>query len=441
MRRGAPAGAGRSAEDPDPGPPAPGTHAPDPAEADRGRRAPASAAAPAPSRKPVPAATPADRLGAGAGMVAVLAVGVAQLVADVALSDVPVGARATWWVAFTVYAVAFAVDAEVVRLRRPPPERTLVVVLAVTASVAWVADPTADWTPVLFVVTTAAAAAALGTSALVALVTAQSLATAVGAALAGRGVVGVPFTVVIYAAFQTFAAITVRTAMREAQARAEADAAHADLAAAHADLAAAHADLRATSALLAASSRDAERLRIARDLHDVVGHQLTALTLELEIASHRVDGGAAEHVTRARGVAKDLLRDVRAVVGELRGGPGGLEPALREVLDLPGLAVALSVDPALRLDDARLVAVVRCVQEAGTNALRHAPGATRLAVRVRREGGDVLVDVHDDGPGALAWEPGHGLRGMQERVAALGGSLAVDPGPGRGFRVTARVPA
>ncbi len=374
-------------------------------------------------------------------MVAVVAVGVAQLVADLALSDVPVAARATWWAAFAVYAIVFALDAEVVRLRRPPPERALVVVLAVAASVAWVANPTADWTPVLFVVTTAAATATLGTPGLVALVTAQSLATAVGAALAGRGVVGVPFTVVIYAAFQTFAAITVRTAMREAQARADADAAHDALAAVHADLAAAHADLRATSALLAASSRDAERLRIARDLHDVVGHQLTALALELEIASHRVDGEAAQHVARARTVAKDLLRDMRAVVGELRGPGGGLEPALREVLDLPGLTAALSVDPAVRLDDAHLVAVVRCVQEAATNALRHAPDATRLAVRVRRDGeGVVEVDVHDDGLGAVAWEPGHGLRGMQERVAALGGTLVVDPGPGRGFRVTARVP-
>ncbi|MFS0704436.1 sensor histidine kinase, partial [Cellulomonas sp. 179-A 9B4 NHS] len=386
--------------------------------------------------------TPADRLGAGAGGVAVLAVGVAQLVADVALSDAPVAGRTVWWAAFLVYAAVFAVDAEVVRLRRPPPERVLVVALVVAASVAWVANPTADWTPVLFVVTTAAASATLGTPGLVALVTVQSLATAVGAALAGRGVVGVPFTVVVYAAFQTFAAITVRTALREAQARAEADAAHAALAAVHADLAAAHADLRATSALLAVGSRDAERLRIARDLHDVIGHQLTALALELEIASHRVDGAAAEHVGRARTVAKDLLRDVRAVVGELRGGAaGGLEPALRDVLDLPGLATSLTVAPAVHLDDAHLVAVVRCVQEAATNALRHAPGATRLAVHVRRDGdGAVEVDVHDDGPGAIAWEPGHGLRGMQERVTALGGTLVVDPGPGRGFRVTARVP-
>ncbi|WP_309133364.1 histidine kinase [Cellulomonas sp.] len=389
-----------------------------------------------------PTATqPADRLGAGAGMLAVVAVGVAQVVTDLTFTQAPPAARAVWWAAFAVYAAAFALDAELVPLRRQPPERVLVVVLVVAASVAWVANPSADWTPVLFVVTAAAATALLTPAGVVGLVTLQSLVTAVGAALDGRGTIGVPFTVAIYASFQAFAAIVVRTAMREAQAREEADAAHAALAAVHADLAAAHADLRATTVLLGASSRDAERLRIARDLHDVIGHQLTALALELEIASHRVEGEAAEHVARARAVAKDLLRDVRAVVGELRGGAGDLEPTLREVLDLPGLTVALSVDPALRLDDARLVAVVRCVQEAATNALRHAPGATRLAVRVRREGDDVEVDVHDDGPGAVAWEPGHGLRGMQERVAALGGTLAVDPGPGRGFRVTARVPA
>ncbi|QCB94848.1 sensor histidine kinase [Cellulomonas shaoxiangyii] len=383
-------------------------------------------------------AGPADRFGAGAGMVAVLAVGLGQLVVDATVRDAPTPGRVVWWAAFLLYTATFAVDAELVRPRRQPPERALVLVLAVAGAVAWLADPAADWTPVLFVVTAASASATFGTSGLVGLVTAQALVTAVGAALGGRGVVGVPFTVAIYTAFQAFAAITVRTARREAQARAEADAAHGALAAVHAELAAAHADLRATTALLTAAGRDAERLRIARDLHDVVGHQLTALALELEVASH--SAGADEHVARARTVAKDLLTDVRTVVGELRRAPGGLESALEGVLALPGLDVELEVEPGLVLDDARLVAVVRCVQEAATNALRHAPEATRLAVRVRRDGDLVEVAVHDDGPGTLAWAPGHGLRGMRERVTALGGTLAVDPGPGRGFRVTARVP-
>ncbi|MBO0919260.1 two-component sensor histidine kinase [Cellulomonas sp. zg-ZUI222] len=389
---------------------------------------------------------PVERFGAGAGMVAVLVIGLARLVTEVAGPGGAVPGRVVWWAAFALYVVTFAIDAELVRVRRAPPAQVLVVVEVVAGSVAWLAEPGTDWTSVLFVVTAVSATVTFGTRGAVAVVTLQAVVTAVGAALEGRGMVGIPFTVAIYTAFQVFAVMSVRTATREAQARREADAAHAALAAAHADLAAAHADLRATTALLTAAGRDAERLRIARDLHDVVGHQLTALALELEIASHRAaaDGGRGEagsHVARARTVAKDLLRDVRAVVGELRGTPGGLESALAGVLDLPGLDVDLEVEAGLGLDDARLVAVVRCVQEAATNALRHAPAATRLAVRVRRDGDVVEVDVHDDGPGAVAWAPGHGLRGMRERVTALGGTLAVDPGPGRGFRVTARVPA
>ncbi|MCC2334116.1 sensor histidine kinase [Cellulomonas wangsupingiae] len=386
---------------------------------------------------------PVQRFGAGAGMVAVLVIGLARLVTEVAAPGGAVPGRVVWWAAFALYVVTFAIDAELVRVRRAPPAQVLVVVEVVAGSVAWLAEPGTDWTSVLFVVTAVSATVTFGTRGAVAVVTLQAVVTAVGAALEGRGMVGIPFTVAIYTAFQVFAVMSVRTATREAQARREADAAHAALAAAHADLAAAHADLRATTALLTAAGRDAERLRIARDLHDVVGHQLTALALELEIASHRAaaDAEAGPHVARARNVAKDLLRDVRAVVGELRGAPGGLESALEGVLALPGLDVDLDVEAGLGLDDERLVAVVRCVQEAATNALRHAPAATRLAVRVRRDGDVVEVDVHDDGPGAVAWAPGHGLRGMRERVTALGGTLAVDPGPGRGFRVTARVPA
>ncbi|UZN03585.1 sensor histidine kinase [Cellulomonas sp. S1-8] len=377
--------------------------------------------------------------GAGAGAVAVAAVGVAQLALDVLAPD-PLGTGGVvWWVAYLVVVATFALD--VGPVRRRPPSSVLVAVGAVATSVAWLAHPAAEWTPVLFVVTAVSATDAYRPAGVTRLIAAQTVVIAVGGLLGGRELLGAAFTTAVYGAFQFFATAVVRAADREARARADADAAHASLAAAHAELAAAHADLRATSALLGASTRDAERLRIARDLHDVVGHQLTALALELEIATHTAGDEARTHVVRARGVAKDLLQDVRAVVGELRTAPSGLTEALRDVLDVPGLDVALDVEPGLPLAEAHRVVVVRCVQEAATNTLRHA-GATHLDVRVARsdDGAATVVEVRDDGGGATAWTPGHGLRGMRERIEALGGTLDVDPGPGRGFGLVARVP-
>ncbi|WP_298458769.1 sensor histidine kinase [uncultured Cellulomonas sp.] len=231
----------------------------------------------------------------------------------------------------------------------------------------------------------------------------------------------------IYASFQGFAGLVVHSARRESDSRAA--------------LAAAHADLRAASTLLAASSRDAERLRISRDLHDVVGHQLTALALELEVAAHRVDGDAAEHVVRARGIAKDLLADVRATVGDLRGRPQGLESALRDVVeDVPGLTVDLCVTQRVPVSQEDALVVVRCVQELVTNAVRHA-GARRLVVRVVGDGHGVTIEARDDGHGVDRLVPGNGLTGMTERVQHRGGVIRFDPAPGRGFAVTARIPA
>lgn len=369
-----------------------------------------------------------ERLAAGSGLVAVLAVGVAMLLFTVSVTaDLDPVRVWVWWIAYVVYAVVFASDADFVSRRPPWPPLVTLIVQVVSGSVVWVVYPQLSWTAVLFVVTAASAAFLLELRGVAAVVVLQSIVLAAGAAQAGLQPFDVAFLTLLYTAFQVFAAIVPRMAMRESRARAE--------------LAAANADLSAAMALLGASSRNAERLRIARDLHDVVGHQLTALTLELEIASHQVTGPAGEHVLRARGVAKDLLRDVRSVVGELRGAPQGLEPALRQVVSgLPGLTVDLEVREERPLDEARCLAVVRSVQEVTTNTLRHA-SATRLVVRVVSDDDGVRLTAHDDGTGATRWQIGNGLRGMRERLAQLGGELDIDPGPGRGFAVAARIPA
>ena len=213
---------------------------------------------------------------------------------------------------------------------------------------------------------------------------------------------------------------------------------------AHEDLRQLNSELRATRALLAESSRMSERMRIARELHDLVGHHLTALSLNLEVAGHLVVNQAAfEHVTRARTTAKQLLADVREVVSELRDDEGiHLTDALRDLTEgVPGLAVHLELPPRFAVSDSRRAQVLlRCTQEIITNAVRHAR-ARNLWVHIEEGAGDQLVlRAHDDGRGAVAFEPGNGLNGMRERLAEVGGKLAVNTGRDRGFALEASLP-
>lgn len=204
------------------------------------------------------------------------------------------------------------------------------------------------------------------------------------------------------------------------------------------ELTRAHVDLRAATVLLAESARTAERLRISRDLHDLLGHQLTVLTLELEAARHREGDQARAHVDRANQVARDLLADVRHTVSELRAASSDLREALHEVVrDLPDLEVSVDVEPEVRADEEQTSAVVRAVQEIVTNTLRHAEArALRIEVAARPPG--LVLTAADDGRGFHDLTPGNGLRGMTERFEALGGAVELDGSDG--FRVTARVP-
>ena len=205
------------------------------------------------------------------------------------------------------------------------------------------------------------------------------------------------------------------------------------------ELSQAHVDLRAASALLSESARTAERLRISRDLHDLIGHQLTVLTLELEAAKHREGERAREHVDRANQVARDLLADVRQTVSELRTASSDLSEALRQVVrDLPDLEVSVDVAPGVQVDEEQAAALVRAVQEIATNTLRHAD-ARELWIEVAARPPGVVLTAVDDGRGYRELVPGNGLRGLAERFEALGGGVQFDGA--NGFRVTATVPA
>jgi signal transduction histidine kinase len=206
-------------------------------------------------------------------------------------------------------------------------------------------------------------------------------------------------------------------------------------------LAKVNAELRATQALLTEGARMAERLRISRDLHDILGHNLTSLTIRLDVANRLAHGESAEHLQLARGIAAKLLDEVRAVVREVRVQPVDLRATLHSLTEgLVGLRVHLIIPEALApLDPPRADAVLRCVQELITNTLRHAQ-AHELTIELQQSAdGSLAISAHDDGHGGEIVE-GQGLAGMRERFELLGGTLSFASAPGAGFTMRGRIP-
>ena len=201
-------------------------------------------------------------------------------------------------------------------------------------------------------------------------------------------------------------------------------------------------ELHATRALLAESSRLNERVRISRELHDLLGHHLTALSLNLEVATHLSEGRARTHVQQAHLLARLLLTDVREAVSQLREG-GAID--LREALDalaqgVPSLAIHLDLPERLAVNDPlRAQVILRCVQEIITNAVRHA-GADNLWITLSHQNGGIALNARDDGRGAADPTAGNGLRGMRERLLEYGGRLSIARATARGFALDAFLP-
>jgi signal transduction histidine kinase len=230
-----------------------------------------------------------------------------------------------------------------------------------------------------------------------------------------------------FAVFQLFAYFAVRIAHRETVARQA--------------LAEANAELKVTSGLLDISSRTEERLRIARDLHDLLGHHLTALSLNLEVASHLAQDGAKESIEKSQAITKELLGDVRAVVSRLREDePVDLAKALHALREaIPAPALHIDMENVAVSDPAVAQIALRAVQEIVTNAVRHA-GARNLWLRLSTSDHTLDVDARDDGAGTDHIEFGNGLRGIRERVEQVRGTLEVSSMRGRGFSVHIALP-
>jgi signal transduction histidine kinase len=202
-----------------------------------------------------------------------------------------------------------------------------------------------------------------------------------------------------------------------------------------------------------------ERLRIARDLHDVVAHAIASISVQSGVAAHVID----QHPEKARDAllainqaSKEAMAELRSTLGVLReedeNAPRRPAPGLSQLETLVGNATraGLRVDVSIEGGTADIppavdVAAFRIVQESLTNVLRHA-GATRAAIAVAHRPASVEVEVTDDGVGANGGSGtavgggGHGILGMRERAVSIGGCLEAGPRPSGGFRVWARLP-
>nr|WP_246306849.1 sensor histidine kinase [Herbiconiux flava] len=204
-------------------------------------------------------------------------------------------------------------------------------------------------------------------------------------------------------------------------------------------------ELRATQAELEAVTAERERGRVARDIHDILGHSLTVITVKSELAARLLDvdpGRARAEIQDVETIARGALADVRATVSGVRGTTASGElAAARGALDAAGVRAELpsstDVVPAAQRE---LVGWV--IREGVTNVVRHA-GASRCRIRIAEDS----VTIDDDGTGPVVTAvggpsaaPSTGLRGLRERVESVGGTLEVGRGELGGFALTVTLP-
>ncbi|MFB7886576.1 sensor histidine kinase [Cellulosimicrobium cellulans] len=347
-------------------------------------------------------------------LVVILGIGALVPIAAPGALTVPVVAWLAVFAAFVLVTVGIVLGSGFAT----PRVHTLLGAQVVLVATLVLTAPGAGWLPILLVVVAALSVYVAPVPVVAAVVAVNVVVVGVASGLRGS-VTDALLTATIYLLLQVASVGSTLALQRERRMREQ--------------LAVAHVDLRAAAVLRDESTRSEERLRIARELHDVLGHQLTVLALELETASHQDGERAREHVVRAKDVARELLGDVRSTVGELRRQAPSLEESLGSLVERVTVPrVRIAVDDDVTVDEEQTVVLVRVVQEALTNAIRHAE-ATVLDVAVTAEEGRVRLVAQDDGWGAARVEPGNGLRGIEERVRAAGGTVRLD---GRsGFRV------
>lgn len=203
-----------------------------------------------------------------------------------------------------------------------------------------------------------------------------------------------------------------------------------------------NADLITTRSLLAETVRDSERLRLSRELHDIAGHKLTALKLNLTALSRQADLAKYKGIETCTALADELLGDIRGVVQQMRLHDGmNLHNAIEKMAaPFPRPHLQLAIDgTASYVPVQQAEVLLRTVQEALTNAARHSQ-AQQLWVVLQRENTQWLLRIRDDGRMASNWQKGNGLQGMAERLENLGGGLRCEHSNTGGMQIEAWLP-
>jgi two-component system sensor histidine kinase DesK len=204
----------------------------------------------------------------------------------------------------------------------------------------------------------------------------------------------------------------------------------------------AYEELRSAQDELARAAVNEERVRFARDLHDLLGHSLSLVALKAQLAGRLIDSdpaGAHTQVQEIESVTREALSEVRAAVsGYARPTLAGELAGARRALEAAGIEPQLDATVELPEDVDELLAWT--IREGTTNVLRHSDARTaRIVVANGRDSAAVEV-VDDGGASAGSDDVGHGLAGLRERAARIGGSVEAGPAPGGGFRLRVEVP-
>ena len=209
------------------------------------------------------------------------------------------------------------------------------------------------------------------------------------------------------------------------------------------DLARTNAELVSMQSFVSETVRDRERLRIARDLHDVTGHKLTALKINLMILQQRAPQNMREHVDRSTEIADQLLADTRDIVRQISDAEGlSLAESLNKLATLlPDRMIDVELADDLRVQDGEVARLLlRAAQEGVSNALRHG-GANRITLALRHIGDRYMLRVVDNGRGLRGDPAGFGRSQLAERVRALGGDYRLQNGAAGGAEVEITLPA
>ncbi len=349
-------------------------------------------------------------------------------------SEVPL----VWWVLAVVILVAFIALADsLVKPRRSDRVFAVVIVVAsIAATFIYGAD---SITPVFLVLSAGVVGWGSSPRFLVGIGVLQTVALVL-ALVQQEGTV---VWAVVYAALMFFAGLMVTVVVREGKSRDAAYQTAKALAAANERLRQVNTDLAAAQARLAEASKAQERLRISRDLHDSMGHQVTALSMTLELIDHHPHDDIKELVAQARMLATGLLRDVRGAVTQLRTGHLRLQPRdelSRWVRSIPRPTVSLDIDAAIDdLPPEAATAAIRIVQEAVTNAAKHSTG-DQVWVRAVPTHSTVAVTIRDNGVVTAPVEPGHGFAVMLERAEGVGATVTWYEAEDGGIEVRADFP-